>query len=287
MYNRILALFPVVVLLMSLVGDGTTYAGGIGGCEPDCPPFISICKGGPHAGLECTNDADCPESLCIQSTLTQQPPWERKCKGGASDGQMCSTTSACGTGFCEIQFVNTTPPFLKATLTIIVDDDEGRPNHEPACKAAAMIFELKKGGKPYFLSQLYRCLPEDLETDAEFLQTEAGLTDSASAAPSAPPDPSGSTTVSILDRLLFRPTDLDLNELSIGQVATQVVGGGFVKFPAGVNLALLRPAIVSAKKVAKTFANDDHTADGLASVVRFEVQVRFVTIDDDLLLRRQ
>jgi hypothetical protein len=165
-----------------------------------------------------------------------------------------------------MEFVSTKPQALKGELTIAVDDQETVPEGDDPCGAAAIILELREGGQPRFFSQLYHCIPEDLETDAEFLRTETELNDSAD-------DPSMSTTVSILNRLLFRPSPNDGEELSMQEIGAALLD--FVGEQSTTPSAI--PVIVGAKKTAKTLEHDVHGgSDGLASVVRFEVQIRFV-----------
>lgn len=276
--RKLLLFVTFVTSMFTFANNNPAYAGGIGGCGDNCPDYISICRGGPYAGLQCTDDAQCPKSECIESTFAEPPPWSRICKGGGldNDGKQCLSREDCGTGLCVLEFIQTKPSVLKGDLTLIVDDQETPPDGEEPCGAAAVMLEIRQEGQPHFFSQLFRCIPapENLTTDAEFLRTETELNDSADAA-----SISLSNTVSILNRLLFRPSGGDVIE-------------GLQNPPGGNMILALRkfigeennplhpiPIVVNAKKTSKELEHDNHGGnDKLASVVRFEIQIRFVPL---------
>jgi hypothetical protein len=226
-----------------------------------------VCKEGPNAGLECANDADCPTSECIETTILSDL---FRCEGGANPGAVCTSHAECNGGQCVVHYAEA--PILSAILTLIVDDYAHNFVDSDSCNRAATVMLEAKGRR---VAQTYLCLRDDHFPELEFLRTEIGLKNSVDG-----------TALSILNRLLFRgafvqPDDepeLQEDAADLAQALRDLAGK-----PGTPIIATAVPVVVGTPKRTRNKDLTDHSGSGdkVASVLRLRVKIQFV-IDPDL-----
>jgi hypothetical protein len=173
--------------------------------------------------------------------------------------QPCETADACPHGKCVIDFSATQPMKIPGILTLIVDDETNGPNSTIAeCVSLTILLEVRRGGKPYFLSRNYRCLPARgpdslFNFDTTFLASESALNDAL-------------TNESILNRFLFHT--LDAQPSTVSAPLSQALRDLF-QTPGN-------PIIVETPKKVDAVEYTNREADQLASVVRLAVEISFV-----------
>ncbi|MBI3250185.1 MAG: hypothetical protein HYZ50_27125 [Deltaproteobacteria bacterium] len=226
------------------------WAAGVGkGGEPQT---FHVCEGGPSAGLECSIDDECPGSSCVETRILPDLP--RVCKNGPHKGEACTDDANCGNGQCVIEFADSTPTTIRGVLTIMVDDDETNLDTGESCKTATVLIEVDKSGQHYLLSQTYACMPVNYDLDVDFLRTESGLNQSVMDG-------------SLLNRLLFRGADGGPDDPAAGELAQAL---------RDIFQTTGRPIVISTPERLSSDNHADRQADGLASVVRLKVAIRFV-----------
>jgi hypothetical protein len=270
---RFLFLLTTLCLVVQMAMIHPTWAGGAGPCEdyPACvDQGLSICQGGSSAGLECFVDSDCPSSKCIETTF--RPDLPRVCSN--DKGRTCSSNNECvRNGKCLIDFKEDAP-LVQATLTFIVDDNEADNDQEhPPRGAATILLEVENDGRRSLLAQTHVAIPHPLDDltdpEVEFLRTEAGLNEAVVG-----------VDVPLLDRLLFRDSRVSQNPE--GQESGRELRVALLKifYPKEDPDKLpIRPVIVGTPERIRPIDYTDHEADGVASVVRLKVLIRFVRID--------
>jgi len=148
---------------------------------------------------------------------------------------------------------------IPGILTLIVDDETNGPNSTIAeCVSLTILLEVPRGGKPYFLSRNYRCLPARgpdslFNFDTTFLASESALNDAL-------------TNESILNRFLFHM--LDAQPFTVSASLSQALRDLF-QTPGN-------PIIVETPKKVDAVEYTNREADQLASVVRLAVEISFV-----------
>jgi hypothetical protein len=195
------------------------------------------------------------------------------CKGPGKP-QPCTDDSQCPSGLCEINFLRGPDAAFMAEVTLIIDDNvskfDGSESEELSdVKAATVLLEIKDKGETHLLAQTYQNL-EGGNFDALVAALKAGpfLADMGLGPPetnrraaefrlfeSLTDDP----FPSILDDFLFEEGD---NELADAVRALFGIAG--------------RPIIAEVPRDAALVQRSDHVADGLASLVRLKVKIRFV-----------
>ncbi len=192
------------------------------------------------------------------------------CKGGSRKGLPCTDDAGCPNSKCEISFLSGPDATFEAEVTLIVDDDVSEfdgTEEVSGVIAATVLLEIKDKGETHFLAQTYQNLKgHDFKALTDALRAGPFLADTGSPvsnrraaefrlneALTDDPFPS------ILDDFLFEEGD---SEMADAVRALFGVTG--------------RPVVVDVPKDASFVERSDHVADGLASLVRLKVKVRFV-----------
>lgn len=230
--------------------------------------ILMVCADGPNAGLECANDADCPQSECVETTFLSDL---FRCENGVNEGEICTKNADCIGGKCVLNLAKV-PPF-SAILTLIVDDYAHNFVDNDFCNRAATIILEAKGKR---VAQTYLCLREDHFPELEFLRTEAGLKEAVE----------NGVIPSILNRLLFRgafvqPDDepeLQEDVLHFVQAMRELAGR-----PGHPIIESAVPLVVDTQQQIRLrdFSNYSGFDNKVASVLRLRVRIRFV-IDPNL-----
>ena len=193
------------------------------------------------------------------------------CKGPGKS-QPCTDDSQCPSGRCEINFLRGPDAAFMAEVTLIIDDNvskfDGSQSEELSdVKAATVLLEIKDKGETHLLAQTYQNLEgSNFEDLVKALTAGPFLADMESrdrhAAErrlfeSLTDDP----FPSILDDFLFEEGD---NEMADAVRALFGITG--------------RPIIADVPEDVALVQRSDHAAegDGLASLVRMKVKIRFV-----------
>ena len=185
------------------------------------------------------------------------------CKDG---GQACTQDAQCPASLCEINFVPGPDATLEADVTLIIDDNVSKFNNKEKIsdvKAATVLLEIKNKGTTHLLAQTYQNLKGHnfkALTEGPFLADMGSPVSNRRAAEfrlfeSLTDDP----FPSIVDDFLFEEGD---NELANAVRALAGVTG--------------RPIIADVPLDDAFVQRSDHIADGLASLVRLKVKIRFV-----------
>jgi len=189
---------------------------------------------------------------------------------GPGKPQPCTEDSQCPSGLCEINFLRGPDATFEAEVTLIIDDDVSKfdgTEKIAGVKAATVLLEVEDEGETHLLSQTYQNLEgRKFKTLIEALKAGPFLADMGSPVSnrrvaefrlfeSLTDDP----FPSILDDFLFEEGD---NELADAVRALAGVKG--------------RPIIAEVPGDAALIQRSDHVADGLASLVRMKVKIRFV-----------
>ena len=195
------------------------------------------------------------------------------CKGPGKS-QSCTKDSDCASGRCEINFLRGPDAAFMAEVTLIIDDNvskyDGSESEELSnVKAATVLLEIKDKGETHLLAQTYQNLEgsnfEDLVkalTAGPFLADMGSPVSNRRAAERRLFEPQPDDPVhSILDDFLFEEGDSDLAD------AVRALFG-----------ITGRPIIADVPEDATFVQHSDHSADGdgLASLVRMKVKIRFV-----------
>lgn len=195
----------------------------------------------------------------------------RICKGPGKS-QSCTKDSDCASGRCEINFLRGPDAAFMAEVTLIIDDNvskfDGSESKELSeIKAVTVLLEIKDKGETHLLAQTYQNL-EGQDFNALVAALEAGpfLADMESrdrrAAERRLFEPQDDDPVhSILDDFLFEEGDSEMAD------AVRALFG-----------MTGRPIIADVPEDAAFVQRSDHAADGdgLASLVRMKVKIRFV-----------
>ena len=189
---------------------------------------------------------------------------------GPGKPQPCTDDSQCPSGLCEINFLRGPDAAFMAEVTLIIDDNvskfDGSESKELSeIKAVTVLLEIKDKGETHLLAQTYQNLEgQDFNALVAALKAGPFLADMESRDRRAaerrlfepqPDDPDHS----ILDDFLFEEGDSELADA--------------VRAFAGVTG---RPIIADVPEDAALVQRSDHVADGLASLVRLKVKIRFV-----------
>lgn len=241
--HTIMTTIRLLLFLLTMV-TSDSWAGGIGD-----PRLVHICQGGDNAGLECLTNVNCPSSKCILTSFL--PVFPRLCLNGPQQNQKCDDTGDCSNNPCVIDFVAPQPTAIRATLTLISDDDETNLEASPVCKSATILLEVKKGAKLYLLPQTYRCVPQGTDPEVEFARTEARLNDAVADA-------------SILNRILFREFDGGADDPARSEISQQL---------RNIFGLMGRPVVTSATKILD---HTDNEMNMLGSAVRLRITISFV-----------
>ncbi len=192
------------------------------------------------------------------------------CKGGPNKGQECPDDAMCPNSTCKIKFLRGPDTTFEATVTLIVDDDVSKFDGTQEVSnvvAATVLLEIREKGETHFLAQTYQNLEgHDFQTLTDALMKGPFLADTGS--PLTNSRVTESTLIasladnaprSLLSSFLFQEGD---NEMANAVRDLFGVTG--------------RPVIVNVPKDISFVKRSDHEADGLASLVRLRVQIRFV-----------
>jgi hypothetical protein len=193
------------------------------------------------------------------------------CRGGPREGLACTDDAQCPPGNkCEVHFLRGPDTAFEAEVTLIIDDNVSKFDGTEEISdvvAATVLLEIKHKGKTHLLAQTYQNLEgQDFKTLTEALKAGPFLADTGSPvsnrraaefrlneALTDDPFPS------ILDDFLFEEGD---NEMADAVRALFDVTG--------------RPIVAHVPRNAAFVQRSDHVADGLASLVRLKVEIRFV-----------
>ena len=199
------------------------------------------------------------------------------CKGPGKS-QPCTDDSQCSSGRCEINFLRGPDAAFMAEVTLIIDDNvskfDGSESEElSGVKAATVLLEIKDKGETHLLAHTYQNLEgQDFNALVAALKAGPFLADMGSGPPntnrraaerrlfeSRTDDP----FPSILDDFLFEEGD---NEMADAVRALFGITG--------------RPIIADVPEDVALVQRSDHVEDGLASLVRMKVKIRFVAPSD-------
>jgi hypothetical protein len=205
-----------------------------------------------------------------------QPP--RICKNGPEAGMTCATNDDCPQGSCEINYLSGPGTAFRAEITLIVDDDVSQFDVESTNEvfsniiAATAVLEFKHKGEKHVLAQTYQNLTgSDFDTLLTELKKGPFLADgevsdrriaefrlSDALTPGVSP--------SLLESFLFQGGDNEMSE------AIRTIFGVTGK-----------PIVAATPEDISFVEHFDHSGegDGLASLVRFKVEIRFVVQDDE------
>jgi hypothetical protein len=269
--TRSLLLLTSFALVISFASIPPAWGGIAAPCEPPLQPNCvdphMVCQSGPRAGLECLNQADCLNSQCVATTFL--PDLSRVCKNGDKKGEACASDNDCplndacmencSYSKCVIAFEENTP-LIHAILTLIVDDDETDIEAPGESRGAAtLLLEIENEGRRSLLAQTYVALDADYP-EVEFLRREIGLNDAVMDA-------------SLLNRLLFRDSRISDNPDAFAS-AVQIAAELRKLFK-----ATGRPLVVGTPERIRPIDHSNYETEGLASVVRLRVAIRFVRVE--------
>jgi hypothetical protein len=180
---------------------------------------------------------------------TRQGDFAHVCKGGSGKGQPCTLASEdvdCPGSACVVQALS---PSIKGTLTVIAHDSVTDWSTSVAANRALTVMLEVKGpdGSAQMLAATYQNLPD----------------------PTASPTAPGNVVAIAMD------------ESAVADLAAAVTGLLFVQ-PESTFSQQLQALFASTGTPVLVAATDrrvesaDHTADGLATVLRFKVKIQFV-----------
>jgi hypothetical protein len=192
------------------------------------------------------------------------------CNDGAKKGEACTKDTQCPSGLCEINYLRGPDATLEAEVTLIIDDDVSKYDGSEEInnvKAATVLLEIQAKRQTHMLAQTYQNLEgHNFKALVDALKAGPFLADMGSPVSnrrvaefrlfeSLTDDP----FPSILDDFLFEEGDTEL--------------ANAVRALAGVRG---RPVIANVPADPASVQRSDHVADGLASLVRLKVGIRFV-----------
>jgi len=192
------------------------------------------------------------------------------CKGGPRKGQACTDDAQCPRGLCEINFLRGPDATFEAEVTLIIDDNVSKfdgTEEISDVKAATVLLEIKDKGETHLLAQTY----QDLEGH-DF----KALTDALKAGPfladmGAPVSNRRAAEFRLFESLTDDPFPSILDDFLFEQGDNELANA--VRTLLGVTG---RPIIADVPRDAAPVQRSDHVADGLASLVRLKVKIRFV-----------
>jgi hypothetical protein len=190
---------------------------------------------------------------------------------GPGKPQPCTDDSQCPSGLCEIKYVRGPDATFEAEVTLIIDDDVSKFDGSEKIsdvKAATVLLEIIDNGETHLLAQTYQnlegrnfnALVKALTAGPFLADMESPVSNFRRAAEfrlfeSRTDDP----VPSILDDFLFQEGDSEMADAVRALVG--VTG---------------RPIIADVPEDAALVQRSDHVDDGLASLVRMKVKIRFV-----------
>lgn len=192
------------------------------------------------------------------------------CKGGPNKGQACVEDTMCPTSTCKLKFLRGPDTTFEAKVTLIVDDDVSK--FDGAQKianvvAATVLLEIRERGETHFLAQTYQNLEgQDFQALIDALRqgpfladTGSPLTNSRMTESTLMASLADNAARPLLGSFLFQEGD---NEMANAVRALFGVTG--------------RPVVADVPRDISFVQRSDHEADGLASLVRLRVKIRFI-----------
>jgi hypothetical protein len=203
-----------------------------------------------------------------------QPP--RICKNGPNGGSTCTADDQCPQSSCEINYLSGPGTEFMAEITLIVDDDVSQFDVDSTKDvfsniiAATAVLEFEHQGEKHILAQTYQNLEgHTFKKLVEALKKGPFLADgevsdrriaefrlSDALTPGVSP--------SLLESFLFQGGD---NEMS--EAIREIFG------------VIGKPIVAATPEDISFVEHFDHRADGLASLVRLKVNIRFVVQEDE------
>lgn len=188
---------------------------------------------------------------------------------GGKAGMACTNDSQCPNGSCVVNYVTGAGASFTAWVTLMVDDDvskfDGSQTIADVVSVTALV-EVKFRGKKYLLSQTYQNLEgSDWSALVAAMQQGPFIADTGVSNRRVTESQLNSAvtmdspTTNILDDLLWQSGDSEM--VSELRAIFGVTG---------------TPVVVSTPLSLAAIDHTPHGADGLASVVRMKVKVRFV-----------
>ena len=191
------------------------------------------------------------------------------CKGPGKP-QPCTADSQCPSGRCEINFLRGPDAAFMAEVTLIIDDNVSKYDGSASVsnvKAATVLLEIKDNGETHLLAQTYQNLEgSNFEDLVKALTAGPFLADMESRDRRA------------AERRLFEP---QLTTRFILSWMTSCLRRGITNWrtPCALFAGVTgRPIIADVPEDVTFVQRSDHSAagDGLASLVRMKVKIRFV-----------